>query len=906
MAGNLKTNHDPRALMKQAVSLHQSGRLDEALVIYKGLLKVNPKSFDLNHLTGVALFQQGLADQALRLIKRALKIDGSSAAAHSNLGSIQEALDKPQAALTSYDRAIALQPDFYQAHFKKGNVLQLLTRPEEALESYENAEKLQDKDMNLYNNKGAALRDLGRFDEALDCFNHAVSSQPENVNAYINKGNTLKDIGKYEEAVSCYDQALTIAPNHVDALINKGKALKEEERLDEALDCFDLAVKHHATSTDAFCLRGILLLQMGRNDEAMESMNAALKLHNDDAATVCANARVLADTGQYDEALSEFDRSLKLDGSNAHTWAYRASLLEKMNRRRDALGSYDRAITLWPGFVQAHINRAGVLRALKRYDEAFDSYKRAVELDPQNIAALTNLGNAFQEQGQYQAAVDSYDRAFKIDPRNVSILYNRGQTLSYMHRQKEACADYDRAYAINPDHKNLAGVRLHTKMMLCDWSACDEIDGFLEKIRTGEAETPPFTLIGLPSTPEDQMICAKRYMEEKYPPLPPLWNGETYSHDKIRVAYLSADFHRHATSYLIAGLFEQHDRDKFETYAFSFGPNDNSELRARLESSFTGFFDVAGVSDEEIAQKIFEKEIDILVDLKGYTNNSRINIVASRPAPVQVSYLGYPGTMAAPYMDYFVGDHRTVTPEIASFFSEKIIYMPGSYQVNDDKRFLPEETPDRADYGLPEDAFVFCSFNNTYKIMPEIFDIWMRLLKEVEGSVLWLFEGNDGVADNLRREAKKRDVDPARLVFAPKMKLEEHLARQKCADLFLDNIPCNAHTTASDALWVGLPLITCTGNTFAGRVAASLLYAHDLPELITENPDDYEKLALDLARAPEKLAALREKVIANRETAALFDTKSFTKNLESAYKTIWQRHQDGEEPEDFDVVSQNS
>lgn len=902
MSGSAHMSRDPRVLMKQAVTLHQTGRIGEALVIYKGLLKANPQNFDLNHLTGVALLQQGMAVQARQLIKKALKIDPSSVAAYGNLGSVQEALQKPQEALDSYNKAISLEAGFYQAHLKKGNVLQQLRRLEEALESYETAEKLRNDDQALYNNKGAALRDLGRFDEALQCFDRAISLNPENVNAHINKGNSLQDTGRYDEAVACYDRALEITPDHPEALVNKGNALKETDRTEEALACFDLAISRHSSCDKAYFMRSIALIQAGRHEEALETVNTALKLHNDDAGMVCAKAVLLLDAGEYDAALSEFDRSLKLDPANAHTWNYRASLLRKMNRPYDALDSYDRAIGLWPGFIQAHVSRATVLRDLKRYDEAFASYGHVLSLDPANIAAMNDMGITYRELGRYQEAMDNFNHALKVDQNNVSVLFNRGQTYSVLRQEKKAADDYDLAYKLDPDYANLAGRRLYTKMMLCDWSVCDDIPGFLEKIRTGEVESQPFMLIALPSTPEDQLICAKKHVAEKCPPLPALWQGQRYDHDKIRIAYLSADLYRHATSYLMAGLFEQHDKQAFETFAFSYGPNDQSELRARLEASFTEFNDVAARSDGEIAQMILEREIDILVDLKGYTSNSRVNIVAHRPAPVQVSYLGYPGTMGAPYIDYFIGDRRTVTPEIEKFFSEKIIYMPGSYQVNDDQRFLPEAVPDRADYGLPEEAFVFCSFNNSYKIMPEIFDIWMRLLKAVDGSVLWLFEGNDGVAENLRREAGQRDVDPARLVFAPKVKLEEHLARQQCADLFLDNIPCNAHTTASDALWVGLPVVTCTGNTFAGRVAGSLLHAHDMPELITDNLEDYEKLALDLAQSPDKLAAVREKVIAHRKTAALFDTKRFARHLESAYKTIRQKHQDGEEPASFDVT----
>lgn len=900
MAETPKT--DAQALFRQAVALQQAGRYGEAAAIYQSLLKANPQNFDLNHLAGVALFQQGLPDQALALIKTALRLKPDSAAALGNAGSVQEALGDTKAALLSYNKAIAAQPGFYPAHFKKGRLLQAQGRLEEAMESYDAAQALQDNDPNLHNNKGAALRDIGRAAEALESFDRAIALQPQGINAYVNKANTLYDMGRAAEAQALYDHALALDGHHAGALIGRGRALQTQGDLDAALASFDLAVQHHPKLAEAHSLRAALLLQRGEDAAALDSLDAALRIENDNAATVRAAARALMDAGRLDEALAEFDRALALDPESAQTWAYRASLLKAMKRPLDAVGSYDRAIALAPQYDQAHTNRAVLLQHLRRHDEAVAGFMRAIELNPQSLAAYANLGNLMQELRQYEAAIRYYDAALKIDARSAVTLYNRGQALAQLRRHKEAARDYDRALQLDPAHPSLPGIRLYTKMLLCDWSACGEIPAFLDNVRKRRIAAQPFSLIGLPATPQDQLICAQEHMTRRYPPLPALWTGQARAPGRIRVGYVSADLHRHATAYLMAGLFEQHDRDTFEVHAFSFGPDDKSALRARLESSFHAFHDVARKTDEEVAQLALASGIDILVDLKGYTQDSRPGIFARRAAPLQVAYIGYPGTMAAPYIDYFVGDRRAVTPGIAAAFTEKIIYLPDSYQVNDDKRFLPAAPARREDHGLPPEGFVFCSFNNSYKLTPDFFDVWMRLLAAVPGSVLWLFEGSDGTQENLRREAQARGVDPARLVFAPKMPLEEHLARQQCADLFLDSIPCNAHTTASDALWVGLPVLTCMGNTFAGRVAGSLLHAHGLPELITHDIRDYEAAALDIARHPQKLAALRDKTLAQRTRGALFDTARSTSHLESAWRTIWERHQQGLAPESFDVA----
>jgi protein O-GlcNAc transferase len=391
--------------------------------------------------------------------------------------------------------------------------------------------------------------------------------------------------------------------------------------------------------------------------------------------------------------------------------------------------------------------------------------------------------------------------------------------------------------------------------------------------------------------------------DECPPVATPLWRGERYRHDKIRIAYLSTDFRAHAVAFLIVGIFEHHDKGRFETTAISFGRDDNSETRARIQTAFDRFIDVQDMSDFKVASLMREWEVDIAIDLNGHTGDSRTAILAHRPAPLQVNYLGYPGTMGASYIDYIIADRFVIPKAQEDHYSEKIVYLPDAYQANDRKRRIADRTPARSETGLPERGFVFACFNNTYKIGPEVFDVWMRLLRGIEGSVLWLLEDNAIAAANLKREAELRGVAPARLVFAPRTTPDQHLARHRLADLFLDTLPYNAHTTASDALWMGLPLVTTPGSTFPGRVGASLLHAIGLSDLVTASLADYESLAQKLAQEPGALAAIKAKLAANRDSHPMFDTARFARYLESAYATMWERQQRGEEPASFSVAA---
>ncbi|MFN3656090.1 MAG: tetratricopeptide repeat protein [Pseudolabrys sp.] len=597
-------------------------------------------------------------------------------------------------------------------------------------------------------------------------------------------------------------------------------------------------------------------------------------------------------------------RALKVHPGSANALNTLGVVLEALRRPAEALAAFERALAINPNLALALNNRGGALNISGRFRDALASIDRALALEPRYAEAYVNRGAALVALKQYTQALEAYDRAVNFAPSMADAWLGRGNAFYSLKRYGEAAAAYDKAYALNPQLTAAEGARLHSRMLTADWTGFEaECARVLTSIRSGKLAASPFVLLSLPATAADQFEFAKRYSATKPPASEqPLWRGEKYAHDKVRLAYLSADFDLHPVAHLAAGMFEAHDRAKFETVAISFQPDGPGAMLNRLKGAFDRFIDVSSRSDLETAQLLRSSEIDIAVDLMGYTQNSRPAILASRAAPVQVSYLGFAATMGARQIDYIVAD-RVVLPEIeCRFFSEKAIWLPHSFMANDAKRAIAETTPRRADCGLPEDGFVFCSFNNIYKITPATFDIWMRLLSRIEKSVLWLSSADQTAVANLRKEAEKRGVDPGRLVFAKRVPdNEDHLARQRLADLFLDTLPYNAHTTASDALWAGLPVLTCPGESFAARVAASLVTAVGLPELVAPTRPAYEALAVELATQPDKLAALRRRLADNRLTAPLFDTARFTRAIEAGYLTAHERAQKGQPPDHISV-----
>jgi protein O-GlcNAc transferase len=579
-------------------------------------------------------------------------------------------------------------------------------------------------------------------------------------------------------------------------------------------------------------------------------------------------------------------------------------ILARIGKPDVALAQYDKAVELAPAHAAVLINRGNALWDLNRLEEAVVSYDRAIAVQPDNVEALYNRANAALALRHIHEALKDYGRVLAASPDFPGALYNRGVASAEVKQYDDALADFRRLLAVAPDYAYACGTALRVAREACDWGAdLPTIEGIERDVRGGARSAAPFAFLGLSASSECQLACARTWIQHRYPAAPAgLWQGEIYRHDKIRIAYLSADFREHAMPYLMAGLLERHNSKRFEITGISFVRDDGSVIRRRIAAAFDRFIDVGTQSDQEVARVLREMEIDIAVDLMGLTTGCRPGILAMRPAPIQVSYIGYPGTIAADHIDYLIADRTVIPPGDEAFYTEKVVYLPDTYQANDDRRQPVPKPPARAEAGLPDSAFVFASFNNAYKISPELFGVWMRLLRDVQGSVLWLVADNDTAMRRLRAEAAARGIAPERILFAPKIPLPQHLARLALADLILDTLPYNGHTTTSDALWCGRPVLTCRGTTFAGRVSASLLQAAGVPELIAESLEEYEARARALATDRAALNRITSTLVRNRATHPLFNTDRFRRHIEQAYVTMWERYQRGEKPESFAVT----
>lgn len=654
---------------------------------------------------------------------------------------------------------------------------------------------------------------------------------------------------------------------------------------------------------DALHLLGVLLLQTHRPGPGIESIEKAIGVNGASAIVHFNHANGLRSLNRLADAVASYDKAIALEPGYADAHGNRGNALLAMNRAEAAVASYDKTIALRPGDATGYFNRGNALTMLRRAMDAIASYDKAIALRPDYADAHVNRGTTLVELLRPADALASYDRAIAINPGHAEAFNSRGAALTDLGRLDEAAASYRKAIELNPDHRSALSGAWDVAQKMCDWPRAAELAATVRaNVEEKSWHAVPFAMLCGTGDARLHALCAQRYMKEKIPvPPQPLWTGPARDRGKIRIAYLSADFHAHATAFLTAGLFEFHDSAKFETIGLSYGARTHGPMRERLTRAFDRFHDVRAMGDLEVARFLRAQEVDIAIDLKGHTRDARPEILAHRPAPIQVSYLGYPGTMGADFIDYILADPVVLPFDQQPCYTEKIVHLPECYQVNDASRKIGERAPSRREAGLPDRGFVFCCFNNNLKIAAPVFDVWMRLLRDVEDSVLWLLCDHALAERNLRREAAARGVDPARLVFANWLPPEDHLARHRLADLFLDTLPYNAHTTASDALWAGLPVLTCRGETFAGRVAASLLAAIGLPELATDNLTDYERLATRLATDAVLLGRLRETLARNRTTHPLFDTDRFRRHIEAAYTTMWTLSRQGEPPRSFRV-----
>jgi protein O-GlcNAc transferase len=648
------------------------------------------------------------------------------------------------------------------------------------------------------------------------------------------------------------------------------------------------------------------LHQAGNLPEAMRLYAEVLRINPQQFEALHGLGSLQFQLGRYAEAERLVAEAVRLDTKAADAHYLRGRALQRLNRNEDAVKSFDQATAIRPDFTDAIMARAIARMSLNRYDDALSDCDAIIAAEPENAGGWHNRGCILQGMNRNEEALACFEQALNLKPDFVEALISGGSVLAALKRFEEAARNYEAALSINPDLPYVFGNLVLYRLQVCDWRTLEHDRArIVSGIKAGKPIMQPFIGTIVLSSVAEQLQCARTAIAQQWPKVPrPLWRGERYGHERIRVAYISADFREHPVARLIAGVFEHHDRSRFETVAVSLLADDGSDMRKRMVAAFDQLIDAERQSDEQVATLLRRMETDIVVDLMGFTSGCRPGILALRSAPVQVNFLGYPGTMGAPYVDYIVGDRTVIPEEHRPFYSEKVVTLPDAYQSNDSRRAIARATPSRSELGLDEHAFVFCCFNNSNKLAPELFTlftVWMRLLQQVEGSLLWLLEDNPAGMRNLKSEANFRGIDPARLVFAPRVKQAQHLARHRAADLFLDTLPYGAHTTASDSLWAGLPVVTCKGATFAGRVGASLLNAADLPELVTDSLAAYEALALTLARDRDLLHSVKEKLARNRESCALFDTARFTRHFETALGVMQQRQREGKLPTQFGI-----
>jgi protein O-GlcNAc transferase len=853
--------------LQAAINEHQQGHLVEAERLYRQLLAIEPENAEALHLLGYLAMQTGNWQTATDLIGRSLAVNPSQISAHLNLGTALRNLRRFDAALACCNSVLALAPDNAEALNNRGDVLLELQRPLEALSSLDKALRIQPVFPQALNNRGRALNALGKSAAALECFERALLLKPDFVIACNNRGNALRYLNRYEEALDSFDQALRLEPRSRLALYNRGNLLLELERHEEALDCYQTLLRLDPDDAESWSNRGAALMHLDRLDESLEALQRALALQ------------------------PMFPRALNNLGNTQR----------KLRRLEDAVQSYDRALALVPDDADALSNRGVALTEMHCYEKALASHDRALALRKDNAELYCNRGNTRLALRQMQAALADYESALAIDGEAPDALFSRAVALLKLKRQGQAALAFGRVLQADSAYPSALGNRFHCNAQICDWTRWyDQQEQIVAAVRRGELADEPFSFLAVSGSAADQLQCAQIYMAKKFSPtseMPRCADGS-----RIRVAYVSGDFRDHPVSRLLAGVFEAHDRDGFETVGISLRALETHHcLGKRVSEAFDRIVDVSGMSDDAVIALMRGMNIDIAVDLMGCTEGARTGIFAARAAPVQVNLIGFPGTLGNAYTDYLIADRIVVPEERYADYSECIASLPNCFQPNDDRREIAMGEPTRRDHGLPAESVVWACFNNPIKINPSMFDIWMGLLRATPGSVLWLFAGSADAERNLRLEASRRGVQPERIIFATHVPYEQHLARQRLADLFLDTSPFNGGTTVSDALWGGLPVLTYLGDAFAARMAGSLLHALGLPELVAPNSVEYEKRALEFVHTPGFLDQLRDRLRRARQESPLFNTQLYCRHLEAAYNAMHRRSVKGERAASFAV-----
>jgi predicted O-linked N-acetylglucosamine transferase (SPINDLY family) len=759
-------------------------------------------------------------------------------------------------------------------------------------------------DPNAVFGQANSLLQAGRLDEAAALYDQILEAFPEHADTLQLRGVVDLQRGAFDEGLRRFDLAISLQPDHGPAHVNRAAALIGLGRAEEALAAAERALGLVPRSLAAHNNMASALNQLGRSPQALEVCDRAMALGLEDGSLHLHRAAALIYVHRFDDAVAAADRAIEINPDVPDAHGYRAYALTQLHRMVEAAASHERALALAPHSAEGHFSRAVALQYARDHFGAVKSCDQALALRPAYAEALQLRATALNCLERYDDAIADLDRCLELQPDFANAYALRGMCFALSKRPERALADLEIALDLDPTIRVIPGQCAYLGLQVCEWEGLQErIESIHAAIDNKFFAVQPLVLATLPSTPKHQHTIATCAYQDTAPAPFREIRGTRAFNEKLRIAYFSSDFGDHPVGHLIIGLLEEHDRSQFEVISVSFGSDVNDAARRRIERASDRFIEAQGMTDDETAALARDLNVHIAIDLNGYTLNMRPRIFSIGAAPIQVNYLGFPGTLGSDRIHYIIGDRVIIPPEHYPYFSERVVTMPHSYFLtNNIKRQVPARLSTRREVGLPDTGFVFACFNATQKITPDAFDVWMRLLKAVDGSVLWLNECIPTGMRNLRREAKERGVSPDRIIFAPRTPGLEYLTRYRLADLFLDTFYYNAHATGAEALMMGLPVVTRLGAAFAGRVGASLLTAIGLPELIATDSEGYERIALRLAQDPAVYKDVREKLARNLATYPLFDTKRYTRNLEAAYREMWTRHEQGLAPDHIKVL----
>lgn len=936
------------AMIALAHQQYNAGRYKEAQATCEQVYRTDAYRTGNLLLLGAVHFQLRNFSECIFYNQQCIRVDPNFAEAYGNLGNALKELGDVAGAVQFYLKALKLKPRFSDAYNNLASAYMQLGQTKEAIETFKMALVLNPSLVDAHSNLGNLLKASGRLAEAHRCYMEAIRIQPGFAIAWSNLAGCLKDEGQLESAIAYYREAIRLCPEFADAHSNLGNALKESGRVDEAMQSYREAIRLRPSFAIAHGNLASCHYDRGELPTAIRAFKHAIQLEPNfpDAYNNLGNA--LRETGKLEEAINCYRTALRLKPDHPHAYNNLGNALKDRGMVKESIHCYMTAARLMPRFAAAHSNLGSILKEQGKLEQALAHYQEAITIDPLFADAYSNMGNAYKDLGRLDDAVKCYTTALRINPSFADAYSNLASAYKDGGRMDDAIKCYEKALVLKPDFPDAFANYLHSLVFVCSWAQLPQHFNTMRRmlqqqlappgqltdgsdatdnnssLSSGGALPPglsaaaltlpsvqPFHALVYPISEMDMLSISARYAARCRANVALLDCGPfrfkaKRPQERLRVGYVSSDLGNHPLSHLMQSVFGLHDKSKLEVTCYALSPDDRSEWRRKICGEVEHFKDVSMMGSADVARLIHADGVHVLVNLNGYTKGARNEIFALQPAPVQVSYMGFCASMGAEYVQYMIADAIAVPKDRGQYYSEKIVRMPHSYFVNDHRQSArevldPDRCPSRAAYGLPEDKFVFCNFNQLYKIDPSTFDMWCSILKRVPNSVLWLLRFPPLGEVNIRAEARARGVGDDRLHFTDVAPKDEHLKRGYLADLFLDTPACNAHTTGCDILWGGTPLLTLKGDKMATRVASSLLTAAGVPELITHNPEEYEELAVALAHDMDRLWELRKRLEAGRDSCALFDTPRWTRNLEAGLSMVWAAHERGMPPADIDV-----